>query len=142
MIDGVDVIRYSLSSLRQQIALVPQDPVLFTGTIADNIRYGRLNASDAEVEQAARAAHIDDFIRRLPQGYDTPVAEDGGTLSGGERQRLGIARALLKHAPILILDEPTSAVDANLGSRGLRRAAPAARRPHHHCHRPSVVDDS
>ena len=112
VVDDVDITRYSLSSLRQQIALVPQDPVLFTGTIADNIRYGRLNASDAEVEQAARAAHIDDFIRRLPQGYDTPVAEDGGTLSGGERQRLGIARALLKHAPILILDEPTSAVDA------------------------------
>lgn len=110
-IDGLDVARYGLRSLREQIALVPQDPVLFTGTIADNIRYGRLDATDAEVEQAARGAQIHATIARLPEGYGTPVAEAGATLSGGERQRLGIARALLKHAPILILDEPTSAVD-------------------------------
>ena len=112
LVDGVEISRYSLSSLREQIALVPQTPVLFAGTIADNVRYGRREASDAEVEAAARAAHADDFIRRLPHGYETPVAEAGASLSGGERQRLGIARALLKHAPILILDEPTSAVDA------------------------------
>ena len=112
LVDGVDVSRYALSSLRAQIALVPQTPVLFDGTIADNIRYGRLDATDGEVHAAAQAAHADGFIRRLPQGYDTPVAEAGATLSGGERQRLGIARALLKQAPILILDEPTSAVDA------------------------------
>lgn len=112
LVDGLDVTRYALGSLRAQIAIVPQTPVLFSGTIADNIRYGRLDATDAEVAAAARAAHADDFVRRLPQGYDTPVAEAGATLSGGERQRLGIARALLKQAPILILDEPTSAVDA------------------------------
>ena len=112
LIDDVEISRYSLASLRQQIALVPQTPVLFGGTIADNIRYGRLEASDAEVETAARAAHAHQFICRLPRGYETPVAEAGATLSGGERQRLGIARALLKNAPILILDEPTSAVDA------------------------------
>ena len=112
LVDDVEVSRYSLTSLREQIALVPQTPVLFGGTIADNIRYGRLEASDAEVETAARAAHAHQFISRLPQGYQTPVAEAGATLSGGERQRLGIARALLKNAPILILDEPTSAVDA------------------------------
>ena len=112
LVDDIEVSRYSLTSLREQIALVPQTPVLFSGTIADNIRYGRLEASDAEVEAAAQAAHADDFIRRLPQSYQTPVAEAGATLSGGERQRLGIARALLKNAPILILDEPTSAVDA------------------------------
>jgi ATP-binding cassette subfamily B protein len=92
--------------------LVPQQPMLFTGTIADNIRYGRLDASDADVEAAARDAHVHDFVARLPLGYQTLVHEGGATFSGGERQRIGIARALLKAAPILILDEPTSAVDA------------------------------
>jgi len=111
-IDDIDVVRYSLKSLREQIALVPQQPVLFTGTIAENIRYGRLDASDVDVEAAARDANLHDFVTRLPQGYETPVHEGGATLSGGERQRIGIARALLKAAPILILDEPTSAVDA------------------------------
>lgn len=111
LIDGRDAGAYRLRTLRERIALVPQDPLLFAGTIGDNIRYGRLDASDAEVEQAARDAQIHAAIARLPEGYATPVAEAGATLSGGERQRLGIARALLKQAPILILDEPTSAVD-------------------------------
>ena len=112
LIDGVDAKLYTLRSLRERIALVPQEPVLFSGTIADNIRYGRLTATDADVESAARAAHVHDFVSRLPKGYGTPVAEAGATLSGGERQRIGIARALLKDAPILILDEPTSSLDA------------------------------
>ena len=112
LLDGVNINEYALRSLRSRIALVPQTPILFNGTIADNIRYGRLDATDTEIEHAARSAHADEFIRRLPQGYETPVAEAGATLSGGERQRLGIARALLKEAPMLILDEPTSAVDA------------------------------
>ena len=112
LIDGVDVARYGLRSLRRRVALVPQQPILFTGTIADNIRYGRLDAADADVEAAARAARVHDFAVRLPRGYRTDVAEDGASLSGGERQRIGIARALLKDAPILILDEPTSALDA------------------------------
>ena len=112
LVDDVEVARYSLKSLRQQIAWVPQQPVLFAGTIADNIRYGRLDASDADVESAARSANLHDFVSGLPQGYLTPIHEGGATLSGGERQRIGIARALLKAAPILILDEPTSAVDA------------------------------
>ena len=111
LIDGRDAGAYRLRSLREQIALVPQDPLLFAGTIADNIRYGRLDASAAEIEQAARDAQIHTAIAGLPEGYATPVAEAGATLSGGERQRLGIARALLKRAAILILDEPTSAVD-------------------------------
>ena len=112
LLDGVDVARYGLRSLRRQVALVPQHPILFAGTIADNIRYGRLDAADADVEAAARAARVHDFVVRLPRGYRTDVAEDGASLSGGERQRIGIARALLKDAPVLLLDEPTSALDA------------------------------
>jgi ABC-type multidrug transport system fused ATPase/permease subunit len=112
LVDGIDVSRYSLQSLRSRVALVPQDTVLLVGTIADNIRYGRPDASDAEMEAAARAAHVHSFVTRLPLGYQTDVAEAGASLSGGERQRIGIARALLKDAPILILDEPTASLDA------------------------------
>ena len=112
LIDGVDISSYGLRSLRERIAVVTQEPILFSGSIGDNIRYGRLDATDGEVAAAARVAHVDHFIQRLPQGYNTSLAQAGGTLSGGERQRLGIARAILKDAPILILDEPTSSLDA------------------------------
>ncbi|MYD69973.1 MAG: ABC transporter ATP-binding protein [Acidobacteria bacterium] len=112
LIDERNVADYRLRSLRERIALAPQDPVLFAGTIGANIRYGRLGASDADVEAAARSAQIHEFICSLPSGYETPVDEAGATLSGGERQRLGIARALVKQAPILILDEPASSLDA------------------------------
>jgi ATP-binding cassette, subfamily B, bacterial len=112
LIDGVDVRRYAITALRERVAIVLQDPVLFAGTIADNLRYGRLDATDAEVVEAAKASHVHEFVARLPKGYETPVAEAGGGFSGGERQRLNIARAVLKNAPILILDEPTSSLDA------------------------------
>jgi ABC-type multidrug transport system fused ATPase/permease subunit len=111
-IDGVDVRKYRIRSLREKIAIVLQDPVLFSGTIAENLRYGRLDATREDIEAAARAAHAHEFIARLPKGYDSEIAEAGGGLSGGERQRISVARAILKNAPILILDEPTSSLDA------------------------------
>jgi ATP-binding cassette subfamily B protein len=98
--------------LRRQIALVPQDPVIFAASVRDNIRFGRPDAKDAEIEAAAEAAAIADFIRRLPNGFDTVLGERGVTISGGERQRIAIARAVLRQASLLLLDEATSSLDA------------------------------
>jgi ATP-binding cassette, subfamily B, bacterial len=111
-IDGVDLRDLKLSSLRDQISVVLQEPLLFSGTIEENIRYGRLGATHEDVVAAARAANAHEFIEGLPQGYGTVLGERGAHISGGERQRICVARAFLKDAPILILDEPTSSIDS------------------------------
>lgn len=111
-IDGRDLREADPRSVRESIAAVLQEPMLFQASVRENLRYGRLDATDEEIEEAARAAQADEFIRQLPEGYDTPVGPRGGRLSGGQRQRLAIARALLKRSPIVILDEATSALDA------------------------------
>ncbi len=112
-IDGQDVRDVRQTSLHAAIGVVPQDTVLFNDTIRYNIAYGREGATQADVEEAARAAQIHDFIASLPEGYDTKVGERGLKLSGGEKQRVGIARTLLKNPPILLLDEATSALDTD-----------------------------
>lgn len=111
MIDGRDIREYTLASFRSQISVVLQDSLLFAASIKENIAYGIAGVSDAEIEEAARLAHAHDFIQALPQGYDTLVGERGSTLSGGQRQRIAIARAAIRQAPILILDEPTTGLD-------------------------------
>jgi ATP-binding cassette subfamily B protein/subfamily B ATP-binding cassette protein MsbA len=112
LLDGTDIRRLTLASLRDQISIVLQEPLLFSGTIRENIRYGRLDATDEEIVAAAVAANAHDFIMRLPEQYDTMLGERGAKISGGERQRISVARAFLKDAPILILDEPTSSIDS------------------------------
>ncbi len=120
-IDGIDLRRYQRTALRRQIAVVQQDAVLFGTSIKENIAYGRLDAAQEEIEEAARQVHAHEFIAELPDGYRTIVGESGGTLSGGQKQRISLARAFVRQASILILDEPTSAVDAE--SQALIRAA-------------------
>lgn len=123
LIDGQDIREVTQDSLRENIAMIPQDTSLFHRSLTENIRYGRINATDDEVIEAAKKAHAHEFISRLPQGYDSLVGERGIKLSGGQRQRIAIARAILKNAPILILDEATSQLDSvteNLIQESLR----------------------
>jgi ATP-binding cassette subfamily B protein len=111
-LDGQDLRDLGRSDFRRAIALVPQDPVIFASSARENIRFGRPDATDAEVEEAARAAAAHEFLSALPDGYDTYVGERGVMLSGGQKQRIAIARAILRDAPVLLLDEATSALDA------------------------------
>lgn len=127
LIDGQDIADVTKSSLRRQLAYVSQQPYMFEGTIRDNIRYGRPDATDTEIEEAAKLAYAHDFIVAQPEGYDTPVGENGMTLSGGQRQRLSIARALVRNAPILLLDEATSALD-NESEAAVQKALETAMR--------------
>ena len=127
LLDGVSVQQLRLADLRRHIALVPQDPVIFSGSVLQNIRYGRSDASQAQALAAARAAHVDEFVAQLPEGYDTAVGERGLRLSGGQRQRIAIARAILKDAPLLLLDEATSSLDAE-SERAVQEALEVAMR--------------
>jgi len=111
-VDDANIRQLDLADLRESIALVPQQPTIFAASARDNIRYGRLEATDADIEDAVKAAHASDFIAALPERLDTELGERGARLSGGQQQRIAIARALLKDAPILLLDEATSALDA------------------------------
>jgi ABC-type multidrug transport system fused ATPase/permease subunit len=110
-VDGVDIRNYEMKALRDQIGYVLQETVLFAGSIRDNIGYGKADATEEEILEAAKLADADEFIAKMPHGYDTLVGERGATLSGGQRQRIGIARAIIRNNPILILDEPTAALD-------------------------------
>jgi subfamily B ATP-binding cassette protein MsbA len=124
LVDGSDIRDYTLLGLRGQIGFVLQETVLFRGTVRENIAYGRHHATEAQVIAAAKLANADEFIARMPGGYDTPIGERGATLSGGQRQRIGIARAFIRDAPILILDEPTASLDTEseeLVMEGLNR---------------------
>jgi ATP-binding cassette subfamily B protein len=132
-LDGVALADMARHEFRREMALVPQDPVIFATSARENIRFGRLDATDAEIVDAARAANADDFIAALPQGYDTFVGERGVMLSGGQKQRIAIARAILRDAPVLLLDEATSALDAE-SERGDGQDA-------HHDHRGAPAGD-
>ena len=139
LVDGRDIRKVTQRSLRAAIGVVPQDTVLFNDTIRYNIAYGRVGATQAEVEHAARQAQVHDFVLRLPDGYDTIVGERGLKLSGGEKQRVAIARTILKDPRILILDEATSALDTRDGARDRHRAAECRSQPNHDRHRASPV---
>ena len=130
-LDGVALTDLDPAELRARIALVPQDSVMFATSVRDNIRFGRPDASDAEVARAAEHAHAAAFIAALPRGFDTPAGERGVTLSGGQRQRIAIARAILRDAPLLLLDEATSSLDAESETQVAAALADLMRAAHH-----------
>lgn len=134
-IDGEDVRDLTLSSLRARVGMVLQKSELFSGTIADNIRWGNSEATDDEVRQAARIAQAHDFIMGFSEGYDTVIGEKGSSLSGGQKQRLAIGPAILKRPEILIFDDSTSALDLGTEARLQQGAAPSAQRHDRHHHR-------
>ena len=138
-LDGHDMRELDIAHVRRQIGVVLQESFLFTGTVRDNIGMARPTASMDEVVWAARLAGAEEFIRRLPRGYDTPLEENGTNLSGGQRQRLAIARALLTNPRILILDEATSALGRRIGSHHPGQHGAHRPRPHHHHHQPPPV---
>ena len=138
--DGVRLPDADPAELRRHIALVPQDTAIFGMSVRDNIRFGRPDATDAEIERAAEDAAAAEFIRALPQGYDTPVGERGVTLSGGQRQRIAIARAILREAPLLLLDEATSSLDAESETLVQAALTRLMHRPHHAGHRAPACD--
>jgi ATP-binding cassette subfamily B protein len=121
LIDGQDLREYTLDSLRQQISVVLQESILFAASIRENIAYGKIGASDDEIEQAAKLANAHEFIMNLPDGYDTVLGERGCTLSGGQRQRIAIARAAIRQSPLIILDEPTTGLD-NASEQAVNKA--------------------
>lgn len=141
LIDGVDVKDLTLDSLRAQFSIVLQEPLLFSGSIAENIEYGRPGASRAEIEEAAKAANAHEFITRLPAKYGTRLGERGTKISGGERQRISVARAFLRDAPILILDEPTSSIDSRTEAVILEALERLMQGPHHDHDRPPALHD-
>ena len=140
-IDGYDIRDLTLHSLRNQIALVTQQTILFNDTVRNNIGYGSPNCTEEDIRQAAEAAFALEFIEALPKGFDTVIGESGTRLSGGQRQRVSIARAILKDAPILVLDEATSALDTESERKVQKSTGQPDEEPNHHCDRSSPLHD-
>jgi subfamily B ATP-binding cassette protein MsbA len=133
-VDGIDIKTVTLTSLREQVGIVPQETLLFNGSVYDNIKYGRLDATKEEIIDAAKAANAHEFITNLPQGYETMLGDRGVNISGGQRQRIAIARAILKDPRILILDEATSALDTESERLGAGSTGQAYGRTYSYCY--------